>query len=417
MKKILSLMILVIFLVGTISALNEETYNKMGFWSKLKYNFYTGNIFFFTSWGEANCCSTDPDKEKILKEGDRVDCDDYCSYDKCAIDVWYDKYIYLSGSPPYSASNPDWSRLVWYKEEAGDNEYFKAPSTHDYWFVQVYCCPKSCAVSDHSTKVYKCENGEWDYKGRYDVDEYCSHDTSGVHLCWCDDEDERYYIDESGSVHCRSSPHDSWCTEYIAHYTKKCVSSGGKEYLYWYDSRGARDDLIDTCSSEEQCTTSGCVKTCKSKGEVCIPGLGQCCSGLTCYGVCLGTEGECINEDTKCEGTTYYECENYKWVSMGEVAGKCGYSGVVSHYTKKCYNNDVYWYDSSGSKEDKYKECGTTGCLNGACISLLCSSGFDNNKDNVIDRDELGIAINKWVNDDISRSDLGEAIMEWANGC
>ena len=39
----------------------------------------------------------------------------------------------------------------------------------------------------------------------------------------------------------------------------------------------------------------------------------------------------------------------------------------TSHDSKKCYNNDVYWYDSCGMREGKYKECGTVGCLNGIC--------------------------------------------------
>jgi len=35
---------------------------------------------------------------------------------------------------------------------------------------------------------------------------------------------------------------------------------------------------------------------------------------------------------------------------------------------KKCYNNDVYWFDSCGDRGSKYEECGTRGCANGVCL-------------------------------------------------
>jgi hypothetical protein len=28
------------------------------------------------------------------------------------------------------------------------------------------------------------------------------------------------------------------------------------------------------------------------------------------------------------------------------------------HYKKECYDNDVYWYDCCGVRNDKYQECG-----------------------------------------------------------
>jgi len=39
----------------------------------------------------------------------------------------------------------------------------------------------------------------------------------------------------------------------------------------------------------------------------------------------------------------------------------------TSHASKKCYADDVYWYDSNDNREDKFEECGALGCSNGAC--------------------------------------------------
>ena len=247
MKKILGLLIcifLVVLLVAPVYALSKETYDEMSFWSKLKYNFYTGKILFFTSWGEANCCSTYPNDEDYMDAGDSVRCSDECSPNRCAIDVWYDKYIYLTGCP---SGSPDWSRLVWYDEYHGDGASFTAPSTHQCWYYQIYCClsEEDCFPLSHSTRAYVCEDGNWDYKGSYDIGEYCRWDTSGEDLCWCNDEDEKFYVDESDYVHCRTSPSDSWCTACISHSTYKCYSNN----IYYYDSCGNVEDIKQYCSA------------------------------------------------------------------------------------------------------------------------------------------------------------------------
>ncbi len=256
MKKILSLIICIFFLVSTISFISalsdyqKEIYNQIdNIFLKIKYAITKGFLF-FTSWGQANCCSEYPDKEKWIKKGERVDCDDYCSYDKCALDIWYDNAICLIGQSGCSSDgcplnspsgDPDWNK--WLKEESGEGEYFRGTS-YCWYYVQVYCCPKECVVDDHSTRAYVCENGVWDYKSRYDKDEYCKWDTSGVDLCWCADEDDRFYVDESGNVHCRSFPRDSWCTTCISHSTYKCYNDN----IYWYDSCGNVEDIKQSCS-------------------------------------------------------------------------------------------------------------------------------------------------------------------------
>jgi len=38
--------------------------------------------------------------------------------------------------------------------------------------------------------------------------------------------------------------------------------------------------------------------------------------------------------------------------------------GCIPHDSYKCYDNDVYWYDSCGAREDKKQECGTSGWTN-----------------------------------------------------
>ena len=42
----------------------------------------------------------------------------------------------------------------------------------------------------------------------------------------------------------------------------------------------------------------------------------------------------------------------------------------ISHNYSKCYDNDVYWYDSCGNRQEKKEECGDAGCRNGVCKIL-----------------------------------------------
>ena len=547
MKKILGLIICTFLIVSTISfvsAMTEhetEIYNKMGFFSKIKYAIEKG-FFLFTSWGQANCCSVDPDKEKWIGKGDRIDCDDYCSYDKCAIDIWYDNTICLIGQSGCGSDgcrtkspsgDPDWNK--WLKEESGEGEYFRG-SSYCWYYVEVYCCPKDgCVTDDHSTRAYVCENGVFDYKSRYDKDEYCKWDTSGVGLCWCADEDDRFYVDESGAVHCRGSPRSSWCTACTSHASKKCYSND----VYWYDSCGKRQEkkqecgtpgcLGQECKSATDCTQGQfkCVGSGTTSNEVvsCIDGKwgtvggigwANCISGTICNvgdigtSVCYAPSGLICDYDLKCESgqgettTTcptdcctepddtcnyatkeYYICKGTEWENQGKVEGRCGYteggchgtkalgsisyctdtckcgegegdcdgfgtnrqcntglicvsnvgakygfsattdvcekeSGCTSHASRKCYSNDVYWYDSCGVRETKKEECGTLGCPSGSssCGSAKqCQSGADSNGNGEISRSELGGYIDKWIAGTKTRTTLGKAIMEWVDGC
>ena len=89
----------------------------------------------------------------------------------------------------------------------------------------------------------------------------------------------------------------------------------------------------------------------------------------------LGMEGY---QENYCDGSIYYECEGQgsgqSWrgvyINKGEVPGECG---VI------------------------------------ACIG-------DINEDGVVDRTELGRAINAWINNQLSRENLGKSILCWVNG-
>jgi hypothetical protein len=46
-----------------------------------------------------------------------------------------------------------------------------------------------------------------------------------------------------------------------------------------------------------------------------------------------------------------------------------------SHHEKRCYNGDVYWYDSCGNREDRADYCGYSYCDTGGDVYRYCSGG------------------------------------------
>ena len=82
--------------------------------------------------------------------------------------------------------------------------------------------------------------------------------------------------------------------------------------------------------------------------------------------------------EKKCEGNNVYKCSNdgvwefYESCSSNEKCqdGQCIIS-CISHYEKKCYNGDVYWYNSCGEREDLVESCDYK-CENGRCTGDPC---------------------------------------------
>lgn len=249
-------------LIGSVSAMTphqEENYNKIDFFfSKLKYAFNKG-IFLFTSWGQSNSCSINPDDEVWTYGTERIDCTDFCSYDKCAIDSWIEP-ICLGGtcSQPSSATQNNYVG-----EENGDGAYFSGDISNAWYFSEVYCCPSDFEEpSDHETDAYECHDGDWDSIGNYALDDYCSEAGSGNNnQCWCSDEGDNFYIDESGGVHCRSSPSSSWCSEEILTTCWQRIGEGCSSYQ--------AEDCTGDFTSQQACEDKIGGETCDSNNGVC----------------------------------------------------------------------------------------------------------------------------------------------------
>lgn len=155
---------------------------------------------------------------------------------------------------------------------------------------------------------------------------------------------------------------------------RSCVGNS----VYWFDSCNNRQDLYQTCSLNQVCSSGACtaasytyhsLKGCENNIVYWYDSLGyrqdvyQNCpaSGQTCQ------NGQCI-------GQIYYPQSTYNQSAPAPA-------DYTKNYSIKCYNNNVYWVDSTGKIQDVYKNCSddnqctADSCLDGQCFNTLECDG------------------------------------------
>lgn len=96
--------------------------------------------------------------------------------------------------------------------------------------------------------------------------------------------------------------------------------------VYWFDSCGNQQDLIQTCS-----------------------GYNMVCQ-----------YGNCASSYTPAPTPNPTPINNY-----------------IFHYSKKCYTGNVYWYDSNGQISGLYKNCSTSNsCMQSSCQAGKCNGAL-----------------------------------------
>jgi len=132
----------------------------------------------------------------------------------------------------------------------------------------------------------------------------------------------------------------------------------------------------------DQNVTNGCEINLNNNNNNCGSCGKVCASGTSCQsGVCVSScTDECSSGQTRCLGNYKQTCGDYDADSCTEWGGGvlCQYGcsngeciSCVSHSTYKCYGDDVYWYNSCGSKEGMKQDC-IKGCIGDRCKVEEC---------------------------------------------
>ena len=142
---------------------------------------------------------------------------------------------------------------------------------------------------------------------------------------------------------------------------------------------GEESELLPPQETEQQ-TASQQTQQCQNDCE-----QGQVkCSDTSYKQICGQYDSdECLDwsSDKTCQGSTscgYGNCSETQEPSWSCKDGKCGYVcqktqkcssslTYIKNYRKGCYNDDVYWYDSTGQIQEIYQDCQDSFCDNGEC--------------------------------------------------
>ncbi len=160
---------------------------------------------------------------------------------------------------------------------------------------------------------------------------------------------------------CQNNNNYGNCT---SNYQEKCLGNN----LYWYDSCGNQQNLVQYCPN-------GCYNnSCQNNNNYNYNNYGNCtyhsyekCSGngLYWYDSC-GNQQDLVQYCSNgCSGNScgYNNYNNNNYYSYGS----CAY-----HAYKLCSGNNIYWYDSCGDQQDLYYSCGGGQvCQYGQCTTYV----------------------------------------------
>jgi hypothetical protein len=104
-----------------------------------------------------------------------------------------------------------------------------------------------------------------------------------------------------------------------------------------------------------------------------------------CSNMCREGEEGCCQDENGCSFTSRGSCSGTFSNSLCSDIAKCS---CTEHSTKGCYDDDVYWYDSCGNREDKVQDCDySAGTICGkdtngdfTCKSVNCQTTYKDEK-------------------------------------
>ncbi len=261
--------------------------------------------------------------------------------------------------------------------------------------------------TDYDTcSVYIEEEEEEDYLSCWNGDVY-----------WYDEYGHRENkYRECGSDYCESWD-DNYCSGGDVYRKRTCYNKGCSDDSCYSNSYTDRD-LVERCDSDETCDDGECVKDCECSSGPCCDGCHYKSSSTACnvdtdaqyscpWGTGCGSDvGKrirsrfqyCSGNSSSCSGSWSGWTDWGNWqvtdnCSASEVCrigssvcqynSNCVYSppSYYQYYTRKCYNNDLYWYDSNNIRQTIYQdcsddnECTLDSCENNVCVNELVCDG------------------------------------------
>ncbi len=285
------------------------------------------------------------------------------------------------------------------------------------------CGYGSCASNQRPN--WYCSNGNCTYNCVYDSG--CEQQPSNHLSCYNNDV---WWFNSLGQLlskyqECGDDFCESWGEKYCVGnkvYQQRTCYDRGCTGAACYSTSYKDTHLVEECASDETCVNGKCKKECECSSGPCCDGCHYKSSATICdvevqtqygcpWGIGCGADVAkrtksrfryCSGDSAQCTGR-WSEWGNWtNWLvvdycTSSEVcrvgARKCQYNSACVqkpvppkppyyiHYTKACYDNDLYWYDSNGIRQEKYRdcedknECTLDSCLNSKCTNELYCDG------------------------------------------
>ena len=150
---------------------------------------------------------------------------------------------------------------------------------------------------------------------------------------------------------------------YNPHSYQRCVGNS----VYWFDSYNNQKDLYQTCSSGQTCSGNNCVtnKPVITYNQKSVRG---CLNNNVYWYDSLGNQQDLYQN---C-GASGQSCQDGQCVGNKIIIAQ---STFVKNYRIKCYNNNVYWYDSNESVQSIYQNCSDNNqCTVDSCGDSQCKN-------------------------------------------
>jgi len=244
-----------------------------------------------------------------------------------------------------------------------------------------------------------------------------------------------------GDSRCKNiSSVDAECTTTCSSHEKSGCHDGD---IYWFDSCGNREDVAKSCSENARCKLSGGMAECycdtgyAMDGDECVAVDStvsidsdgnysedsashkewQSLLALNCRKG-AGTNNSVVtvlgkNEKIESLNNYKYDSSSNIWFKFKNAGGKECYvrardvyiepitSGECQAKTKKgCYNQDLYWFDSCGNREDIAKTCTEhtiCGVENGTA-DCYCETGYEVDGNGTCQQKETEVSYDSYGN-------------------
>lgn len=233
---------------------------------------------------------------------------------------------------------------------------------------------------------------------------------------------------DCGDSYCTDSGYN-YCVGNSVYRQRTCYNRGCAGNACYSTTTYSDTQLVQTCGYGQTCQSGYCTGSyCECSSGLCCDGCHYKSSSVICnsetqqeygcpwgsacgsdtgvrtkirYQYCSGYSASCTGAWSNWSGlsdwTVVNYCSNTQTCIYGnptcQPKAECSTPSPPSYVFrsyKVCYDNDVYWYDSRGERQDKYRECTDTNnctidnCQDAKCVNELkcdgstCSIGSSN---------------------------------------